>query len=109
MDKFSSDKLRSLREHRKLTQEVLAELCEVDATTISGWEKGKWEPSLQNALSLARALHVFVETLCDIKSIDYRQITTNKILNDIQDLTENEQQYILDMISGLKKLRTNKT
>lgn len=46
MDKFSSDKLRSLREHRKLTQEALAELCEVDATTISGWEKGKWEPSL---------------------------------------------------------------
>ena len=75
MDKFSSDKLRSLREHRKLTQEALAELCEVDATTISGWEKGKWEPSLQNALSLARALHVSVETLCDIKSIDY---TTSK-------------------------------
>ena len=63
MDKFSSDKLRSLREHRKLTQEALAELCEVDATTISGWEKGKWEPSLQNALFLARALHVSVETL----------------------------------------------
>ena len=84
MDKFSSDKLRSLREHQKLTQETLAELCEVDATTISGWEKGKWEPSLQNALSLARALHV-----------------------SVQELTDKEQQYILEMVNGLKQLRHN--
>lgn len=107
MDKFSSDKLRSLREHQKLTQETLAELCEVDATTISGWEKGKWEPSLQNALSLARALHVSVETLCDVKSIDYQKITINQILSSVQGFTDSEQQYILEMVNGLKQLRDN--
>lgn len=85
MDKFSSDKLRSLREHRKLTQEVLAELCEVDATTISGWEKGKWEPSLQNAISLAELCtylsrpYVILKALTIVKSQPTRFLMTFKI------------------------------
>ncbi len=64
MNSFSPKKLRTLREYQNLTQEALAEQCDVDTTTISGWEKGKWEPSLQIAVCLSRALNVTVEDLC---------------------------------------------
>lgn len=85
MDKFSSDKLRSLREHRKLTQEVLAELCEVDATTISGWEKENGNP-VYKMQSLWRELctylsrpYVILKALTIVKSQPTRFLMTFKI------------------------------
>lgn len=100
MNKFSPKKLRSFREHQKLTQELLAELCGVDTTTISGWEKGKWEPSLQSALALAAALNVSVEDLCDIDTeIDYSKPIMQKITKLLNALTTDELSLVLDTLA----------
>lgn len=106
MSKFSPEKLHSLREYHQLTQEAIAEICGVDSTTVSGWEKGKWEPSLQNALSLSGALHISVEDLCDIEeTIDFSKVANNSIGVQARELSLAEQEFILEMISGLKALR----
>jgi putative transcriptional regulator len=49
-------RLRELREEKGLTQERLAELVDVTRQTILFLEKGKYNPSLRLAWSIARVL-----------------------------------------------------
>lgn len=65
---MSTFKLRnSVREHRKLagglTQQELADRAGVTRQTIISIEQGRYRPSVEVALQLARVLHVPVETL----------------------------------------------
>lgn len=50
--------LRQLRQARKLTQEKLAELADLDRTFVSMIERGKRKPTLETAKRLASALGV---------------------------------------------------
>ena len=65
---MSTSKLRnSVREHRKLagglTQQELADRASVTRQTIISIEQGRYRPSVEVALQLARVLRVPVETL----------------------------------------------
>lgn len=51
-------KVRQVREGKKLTQERLAELAELDPTYISGIERGVRNLGLLNLLRLAKALDI---------------------------------------------------
>lgn len=48
----------SKRNERKLSQEKLAELCDLDRTYISSVERGQRNLSLLNILKIARALNI---------------------------------------------------
>jgi transcriptional regulator with XRE-family HTH domain len=48
--------MRQIRNQRGLSQEALAEACELDRTYISGIERGTRNPSLTNILKIAEAL-----------------------------------------------------
>lgn len=50
------EKLKEMREKRKLTQEELAELMEVDRTTVTKWETGTNSPSAKTLLKLVKVL-----------------------------------------------------
>lgn len=57
--------LRQVREEKKLTQEKLAELADVDRTYIYRLETGKRSPSLSIIIRIAKALKVSPGTLLD--------------------------------------------
>ncbi|MHB8457746.1 MAG: helix-turn-helix transcriptional regulator, partial [Acidimicrobiales bacterium] len=59
----SDDRLRLTRLARGLSQGDLARTAGVTRQAISGIESGRWSPSLDVALSLARALDSTVEGL----------------------------------------------
>lgn len=63
MGNFSDERLRLARLAQGQSQEELARLANVSRQAISGFESGRWSPSLGVALSLARALHTSVEEL----------------------------------------------
>jgi transcriptional regulator with XRE-family HTH domain len=55
--------LRQLRTDRRLSQEALAHLANLDRTYVSGIERGERNPSLENILRLADALQIKVSEL----------------------------------------------
>jgi transcriptional regulator with XRE-family HTH domain len=75
-DRFAVN-LRRAREVAGISQEELAERCEVHRTEISLLERGGREPRLGTMVKLATALSTTPEDLCagiawDTKSRDYK-------------------------------------
>lgn len=56
-------RVRALRQQRRLSQEQLAELGDLDRTYISGIERGVRNVSLRNIEALAQALQVSLSEL----------------------------------------------
>lgn len=50
--------VRALRTVRRLSQEKLGDLAEIDRTYVGGVERGERNPSLINIVRIARALQV---------------------------------------------------
>jgi transcriptional regulator with XRE-family HTH domain len=50
--------LRELREENKISQEKLAEYCDLDRTFISLLERGQRQPSLSTIFKLSEALKI---------------------------------------------------
>ncbi|ANF22162.1 helix-turn-helix transcriptional regulator [Thermococcus piezophilus] len=57
------NRLRELREARRLTQEELAKALGVTRQTIIAIEKGKYDPSLKLAFKIARFFGVLIEDI----------------------------------------------
>ncbi len=57
--------IRLLRQKRGMSQEKLAEMCDLHRTYISGIERGERNVSLINIVEIARALRVKPSSLLD--------------------------------------------
>jgi len=58
-----NNNIKKLRLSKKITQDELAVLCNVSRQTINAIENNKYDPSLNLAFSLAKALGVTVDSL----------------------------------------------
>jgi len=75
-DRFAAN-LRRARENAGISQEALAEMCEIHRTEVSLLERGGREPRLGTMIKLATALGTTAEALCagigwDPKVREYR-------------------------------------
>jgi len=66
------NRLKEIRVEKNLTQEELANACEVTRQTILAIEKGKFGPTVTLALVLARVLDVGVEDLFWLELVDQK-------------------------------------
>jgi len=57
--------LRELREKNNISQEKLAEYCELDRTYISLLERGQRQPTITTIFKLAKALNVSPSALIE--------------------------------------------
>ncbi|NER40426.1 helix-turn-helix transcriptional regulator [Bacillus megaterium NBRC 15308 = ATCC 14581] len=57
------NRIKELRKSKKLSQEALANACEVSRQTINAIENNKYDPSLELAFQLAENLEVSVDEL----------------------------------------------
>ena len=105
MGKVTPERIRYFRKQLGLNQEELAALCGVDASCISRWEIGKWSPSVESSLRLAKALKVTVEDLCDDGKTKIEDVATKQAVAEFQELRPQEQGLVLTLIRELKKLR----
>jgi transcriptional regulator with XRE-family HTH domain len=61
--------LRELREKKKLSQEKLAEFCDLDRTYISLLERGLRQPTLTTLFKLSDALNIKPSELVELVDI----------------------------------------
>ncbi|MBA4538142.1 helix-turn-helix transcriptional regulator [Bacillus aquiflavi] len=65
------NKIQQLRKAKKLSQEDLANLCQVTRQTINAIENNKYDPTLKLAFDLASVLDTTVDQLFLYKSEDH--------------------------------------
>ncbi|SFT05136.1 helix-turn-helix domain-containing protein [Mucilaginibacter polytrichastri] len=61
------EKLRQLREDKKLSLRALAAKCDLDDSQISKIENAKWDIQLSTIFELAKGLEVDAKELLDFK------------------------------------------
>lgn len=64
--KYLGIRVKALREKENLTQEDLADICEVSWRTISNIERGKVIPDLKVIIALSKYFHTSLEDLLHI-------------------------------------------
>lgn len=76
--KTLSIKIKTLRKTKDLTQEKLAEICNVSWRTISNLERGAVVPGLELICNLSKHLNISIDELLN------NQIPTNKSLTRLK-------------------------
>lgn len=56
--------LRKLRESRRISRRVLAELCGISKSALSRYERGENVPTISDASALADFFEVSIDRLC---------------------------------------------
>lgn len=86
MKNYFSKNLKFLREQKKLSQNKLGELANVNQTTIARWEKEEMAPSIDNVIELSK---IFNTDLADLLGRDLQ------LNEDKKQLTEKEEMEML--------------
>ena len=99
------DRIRNLRKSQGLTQQQVAEGCNVSIHTVSSWENGKINPTVEHQKVLAQILH----TTVDAVYVSPDQVLPSGVLSRqlseiMKKLTLEEQQLIVEIASGILKL-----
>lgn len=95
-------RIRKYRKAHGLSQEELSEKIGISTTHMSHIETGNTKLSLSVLVSLAEALEVHTDDLLFSSIEAKRSITTEAILNNIEDCTSEQLAIILDIIKATK-------
>ncbi|ANY67277.1 hypothetical protein BBD42_12945 [Paenibacillus sp. BIHB 4019] len=99
-----SERLKSLRKRKKLTQEEAANKLGMARTTYSGYERGTSEPDFE---TLAKISAFYQEDLNWLITGVKQNVNEDleQMIEDFVHLSDKDQSYILDLIDRLKKER----
>lgn len=97
MEKEFGNRLRNLRKYKKITQEKLAEMADVDIRQIARLEAGKSLPSISTLLKIC---NVFSITPNDLLLCD-KNIQINSTKSDIYDILQLAKPEQLELIKKL--------
>lgn len=111
-----SQRIRTLRRKKKLSQEALAELVGVQRSAVSNWESaGPVQPAIANMISIAKATNVSVEWLAtgrgtmqlghdpelDVMAVDGELVDTpleRELLAQFRKLSHRSQNLLMEMV-----------
>ncbi|WP_343580278.1 helix-turn-helix transcriptional regulator [Acinetobacter sp.] len=95
------ERLKLVRELRKLTQAQLAEKSKIPSTSISHLEAGARKPSFDNLRKLGIALDVSTDYLLG-RSENLEGTNTDTLFRDLQNLTESDRETIRRFAESLR-------
>ena len=102
-----TERLRSLRESRQLTQIRLAELLEINPRVYNRWERGTAIPQFDTVLRIADILQISLDELAGRSaSITEPKIHNTALLNlyqQVDSLPDASQQALVLVIDGMVK------
>ena len=86
--KLLGKRIKELRKNAGLTQEKLAELIDIETTSLSGIESGRHFPSLPTIEKIANNLNVELKTLFNFNHLMPIEIMRADIINNINKLED---------------------
>ena len=97
--------IKKLRTERNLAQKDLAEKLNVEAYTVSDWEQGRCEPSIDMLIKIADYFGVTIDYLVNHKvdSYDYTKFSLAQLelINYIKNLNDKEVTRILGYVDAI--------
>lgn len=102
------DRIRNLRKARHMTQEQLAGKCYLSISTISRWENGSLQPNANHIQVLAEALEVTAHDLFPTSDALLPEgYIIRKIVSALEQLSEDEQWFILETLERYQIMKQN--
>jgi transcriptional regulator with XRE-family HTH domain len=102
-----AERLKRLREERKLTQARLAELIGVGARAYNRWERGNFIPQLDTLIKLADVLNITLDELTgrtkDLQPPSIRNPKLQSLLHEVDRLSDEDQQALIILMDSLVK------
>lgn len=102
-----AERLKLLREERKLTQARLAELIGVNARAYNRWERGNFIPQLDTLIKLADVLNIMLDELTgrspEIRQPSVRNPKLQGLLQEVDNLSDEDQQALIILMDSLVK------
>ena len=97
--KLLGKRIKEIRKNCGYTQEKLAELTDIDITTLSGIESGRHFPSLVTLERIAKNLDVAMVTLFDFNQHMSLDEMKNIIKNSIDIISDDDVKLIFKLIN----------
>ncbi len=98
-------RIQEIRKSKKMTQEKLAELINLETPNLSNIERGKKFMTADTLEKIITVLNVKEKDLFDFEHFMPREDLREKIITETENLSEKELQYLYKMILNLKELR----
>jgi len=93
---------KKIRKARKLTQEEVAEKSDVTPEYLSKFENGKYNASIYNIILLCRSVKTTPMKLLSPFFEDSDESIIDNLVNELNELSIDDQKMILDFIKRLK-------
>ena len=87
------ERIAELRKTFGITQTELAKRLEVTRSAVNAWEMGFATPQLKHIVEMSKIFNTTVDGLLN---------TSSKVVIDITDLTEKEQEAVFNIVDCLK-------
>ena len=94
-------RVRYYRKNKKLSQEQLAELCDLHPTYIGQLERGEKNASLETIMRVCEGLEISPEVLFENIVPQKGRSTAQEIYNIAVSLSEEKQEALLDIVEKI--------
>lgn len=91
-------RIRYFRKERRLSQEQLAELCELHPTYIGQLERGEKNPTIETMLQLCKGLQVTPERLFENFPAEESESIPQKAYNLFMQIPPEKQQAMIELL-----------
>lgn len=100
--KLLGKRIKELRKEAGFTQEKLAELIDIETTSLSGIESGRHFPSLPTIEKIADKLDVELKALFDFNHLIPVEDMKKNIINNLDKLSDEKISFIYKFFDGYK-------
>lgn len=101
--KLLGKRIKELRKNAGYTQEKLAELIDIETSSLSGIESGRHFPSLPTLEKIANILHVEMKSLFDFYHLQPIEVMKSKIIKNIDRLDDNKIKFLYSFFEDFKE------
>ncbi|MDC2815406.1 helix-turn-helix transcriptional regulator [Leuconostoc suionicum] len=101
------EKIKIIRENKKISQEDMAKSLHVSGQAVSNWERGKGYPDISNIIMISDLYEISLDELIR-EDKNYKDVLLEKKVSKIADLTINIILLIIATLAILYAYATNK-